>query len=88
MTGASGETLQERTKGKDVRASNIVAATVRYVVALNTEPFCPPTIILTHFSHLIRYLHPFAGRSQCGAHIAGASRYGQNGQIGERRSSH
>ena len=30
----SGETLQERSKGKDVRTSNIVAAKVRVVFAL------------------------------------------------------
>jgi hypothetical protein len=29
MAGPTGETLQERTKGKDVRTSNIVAAKVR-----------------------------------------------------------
>ena len=30
----SGETLQERSKGKDVRTSNIVAAKVRVIFAL------------------------------------------------------
>lgn len=34
--GASGETYQERTKGKDVRTSNIVAAKVGELLFLMT----------------------------------------------------
>ena len=37
VSKATGETFQERTKGKDVRTSNVVAAKVSYLQSSNME---------------------------------------------------
>jgi len=80
-SGRQGETYQERSKGKDVRTSNIIAAKVgrNYVLFLVVRVVRRRVYAAIFFSLQFIILIPyptFLGNCKCGANFTWSTRYG------------
>ena len=87
IMGLNGETFQDRSKGKDVRTSNILAAKVRTKVSCVISAF-----LLSHITHQYdslslafhhsSYFCLAIGGSRCDSYQFGTTWYGQVGDPG------